>query len=352
MVSNSMRTIMAVAFSAASGAAMAATPLGTAFAYQGRLKSAGAPLNATADFQFSLWDAAGSGSPPTGGTQIGGTQAVNNLTVAGGLFTVQLNAGGQFGAAAFNGDARWLQIAVRSPAGSGPFTTLSPRQLITATPYAAFAARPWVTSGSNISYTAGNVGVGTEAPQASVHVNTPGEGIRIQGPTTGSLNQTWMSFMDAASNRIGYVGDGSTSDGSVYLTADSGNVILYTAAGAALTATASGAVKLGTQAEYFATAGEENLRIIRGMVDGAGNVVLGSGFQVSHGAPGSGEYTVTFNTPFTGPPVVTATAQNSIQQRSIWVHSVGGSASVVSFRTSFGATPTDANFYFIAIGPR
>lgn len=42
----------------------------------------------------------------------------------------------EFGASAFTGDKRWLEIAVRSPAGSGSFTTLTPRQPLTASPYA------------------------------------------------------------------------------------------------------------------------------------------------------------------------------------------------------------------------
>lgn len=117
-----------------------AAPLGTGFTYQGQLKKAGVPLNGTADFQFTLWDAAGSGNPPTGGTQIGNMQAVNAQTVTDGLFTVALNSTGQFGASAFNGEARWLQIAVRSPAGGvGSFTTLSPRQPLTAAPHSLFA---------------------------------------------------------------------------------------------------------------------------------------------------------------------------------------------------------------------
>jgi hypothetical protein len=106
--------------------------LGTSFTYQGQLKKDGNPVNGNCDFRFSLWDAAGSGSPPTGGSQIGSTQTKTGVTVTDGLFTVPLD----FGERAFTGDARWLQIAVRCPAGSGSYTTLSPRQQLTPTPYA------------------------------------------------------------------------------------------------------------------------------------------------------------------------------------------------------------------------
>ena len=34
----------------------------------------------------------------------------------------------QLGAEAFNGDARWIAIKVRCPAGSGGYTELTPRQ--------------------------------------------------------------------------------------------------------------------------------------------------------------------------------------------------------------------------------
>src|SRR6185503_4216870 len=77
------------------------TPVGPEFTYQGSLKMTGVPLNAAADFQFSLWDAAGAGSPPTGGIQVGATQTVNSVTVNGGLFTVELNTNSEFGANAF-----------------------------------------------------------------------------------------------------------------------------------------------------------------------------------------------------------------------------------------------------------
>ena len=47
------------------------TLLGTGFTYQGQLKNAGGPVNGLCDMQFSLWNAAGSGSLPTGSSQVG-----------------------------------------------------------------------------------------------------------------------------------------------------------------------------------------------------------------------------------------------------------------------------------------
>lgn len=53
-----------------------------------------------------------------------------------------------------------------------------------------------------------------------------------------------------------------------------------------------------------------DLRIVRGFVGGGGDVLRGSGFQLTH--PARGEFTVTFNTPFAGAPVVTATAHTEV----------------------------------------
>ncbi|MEE4270135.1 MAG: hypothetical protein V2I67_00575, partial [Thermoanaerobaculales bacterium] len=105
------------------------------------------------DFQFSLWDAA------SGGAQIGATVPVNSVAVADGRFTTSLD----FGAAAFDGDARWLEIAVDYPSGTGSPTTLSPRQPLSATPYALQTRGIFVDD-------AGNVGIGTNAPADGFHV--------------------------------------------------------------------------------------------------------------------------------------------------------------------------------------
>jgi hypothetical protein len=118
----------------AAAEAPAAGPPGTAFTYQGRLQSGGAPYSGTCDLQFGLWDA------EAGGTQAGTTQTLSGVLLTDGYFTVRLD----FGSGRFTGEARWLEIAVRCPAGSGAYTPLTPRQPLTPAPYALWATgAPW-----------------------------------------------------------------------------------------------------------------------------------------------------------------------------------------------------------------
>ena len=119
-------------------AVLAGTPISSTFTYQGQLNLSGSAVSGPCDFQFSLWDAADVG------TQIGLTQTLSAVNVANGLFTVPLN----FGATVFNGDARWLSIAVRCPAGSGAYAPLSPRQAVTPAPYAAYSSGNWSLTGN------------------------------------------------------------------------------------------------------------------------------------------------------------------------------------------------------------
>jgi hypothetical protein len=152
------------------------TPLGAEFTYQGHLVQSGVPVTGTADFLFSLFTDA------VGGTQIAVTIGVDNATVTDGLFNVQLN----FGVAAFNGDERFLEISVRSPAGSGSYTTLTPRQPLTAVPYALYALSgpDWAVSGDNIhNVNTGNVSIGTDTPAAKLDVLSSGE-TTLQATTT------------------------------------------------------------------------------------------------------------------------------------------------------------------------
>jgi hypothetical protein len=103
--------------------------LGTAFTYQGRLTDNDAPAGGTYDFEFKLYDALSDGA------QVGSTVTQEGAAVTEGVFTVQLD----FGASAFNGDARYLEVGVRTGGSADPYTTLSPRQPLTAVPYALYA---------------------------------------------------------------------------------------------------------------------------------------------------------------------------------------------------------------------
>lgn len=109
--------------------------MGTAFTYQGLLRQGGVLVTQACDVRFSLWDSA------TGGAQIGTTQTFVGVVIVQGVFTV---AALDFGTGAFDGQTRWLELAVRCPTGVGDFTLLSPRQVLTPTPYALFSATaPW-----------------------------------------------------------------------------------------------------------------------------------------------------------------------------------------------------------------
>jgi hypothetical protein len=113
-------------------AAPGATPLGTAFTYQGRLDRNGGPYTGSCDFTFSLWDAVSEGS------QVGTTVNKNGLMVSAGLFTTRLN----FGPDAFNGYGLWLEVTVQCPEDVTPM--VFPRQELTAAPYALYAlGAPW-----------------------------------------------------------------------------------------------------------------------------------------------------------------------------------------------------------------
>ena len=100
---------------------------GTAFTYQGRLNANGGPANGIYDFQFTVYDALSSGNA------VGGPLTASAVPVTSGLFTVALDFG-----AVFDGNARWLDISVKTN-GASSYTTLAPRQPLTPTPYALYS---------------------------------------------------------------------------------------------------------------------------------------------------------------------------------------------------------------------
>lgn len=160
--------------------ARGAAPLGTGFTYQGHLRNGGIPVNGSVNLGFSLYDAVMNGN-------LIGSQAVNGVNVINGLFTVVLNGAGQLGSTAFDGEARWLEISVNG-------TPVTPRQAVTATPY---ALRTRGIDGHSLDAAdgspidalfvdnSGRVGIGTTSPTAPLQVaaESDEDGIR----TTGSV---------------------------------------------------------------------------------------------------------------------------------------------------------------------
>lgn len=343
-----------------------AQPVTSAFTFQGELRDGGAPANGAYDLRFRLFDAA------AGGAQVGPTLCSDNVAIADGRYTTTLDFGQQYA----SGSLRHLEVQVRLDSGLGcadatGFTTLSPRQQLTAAPLAtqaqsAFSLSAPGGSPQNAVFvdSSGLVGIGTTSPQAGLHIVTPpsGEGVRIQGLSPTASNVSYLSFYNSAGTEIGYVGDGSTGDNSIYLTAVSGDVHLYTATGAALTATSAGDVgvgatiplskldvrgdiRLGTSGQFFAVKSESPDRTLRGTVNTNGSIGAGSGFSISHTV--AGIYVINFDVAFATPPTVVASS--IAQARKIHViQSQTTFASIGS--TDVSNTFIDGGFTFIAMG--
>ncbi|HEX2837409.1 MAG TPA: hypothetical protein VHN77_04700 [Phycisphaerales bacterium] len=128
-----MRALALFALASLTAQALA-QPVSTSFTFQGVVTEGGTPANATYDMKFRLYDASSAGS------QVGPALCTDNLTVTGGTFSVQLD----FGSTAFAGSKRFIEMSIRPDTGldcssSAGFTTLDPRQEVTATPYAQHA---------------------------------------------------------------------------------------------------------------------------------------------------------------------------------------------------------------------
>ena len=120
---------LAAALAALLTTTLAAVAQGTtAFTYQGRLNVSGTPANGLFDLRFELFDV------PAGGASRISPFVANSVPVSNGLFVAQIDFG-QFG-----GQAYWIEIAARPGGSAASFNILSPRQRLTPTPYASFAA--------------------------------------------------------------------------------------------------------------------------------------------------------------------------------------------------------------------
>ncbi|HLP83153.1 MAG TPA: tail fiber domain-containing protein [Phycisphaerales bacterium] len=110
----------------------------TATTYQGVIRDASnSLLTGTADITFRLYD---SPSSTSANDLVAGPVTFNNVDLddVTGTFTVNPD----FGAAAYTSStAKFIEVSVRSPAGVGAFTTLSPRQELRPAPIAQTSLR-------------------------------------------------------------------------------------------------------------------------------------------------------------------------------------------------------------------
>lgn len=149
---------------------------------------------------------------------------------------------------------------------------------------------------------------------------------------------------------------------SPFITAANGTDIFYNAGNVGIGTNVPAArldvrgdIKLGPAGELNAMAGDggENLRIIRGMSSGVGTVIHGTGWTVARTAgEATGDYTITFTTPFSDSPVVTATAIDGTLLETAVVHNAFSSTTIRIRTFSAAGALVDTVFSFIAIGPR
>jgi hypothetical protein len=359
---------------------------GSAFTYQGRLNDGAAPANGSYDIKFSLFDSIN----PTADFFGSITNAAVN--VSNGLFTVVLD----FGERLFTGHPNfYLEIATR-PTGGPDFVTLAPRQHITATPYAIHAGTaselvdgsvstvnglggdvmlmpgqnvviftngnrvfisvptggsgPWEAAETNVYYQNGFVGIGTVFPDRPLTISGAGPSFEWLSFRVGSGTRWHINNRNFGFN----LAETGAGDGRLFV-APGGNIGIGTE-GPLAKLDVRGTIRFGINSEFRAVGASDNLHIIRGTVSSGGAILQGTGFTVAHS--GTGDYGITFNTPFLTVPTVTASVEFEFVNnpgRHAMVDNfstAGGNIIVLATGGTGGTSLVNGRFNFIAIGIR
>src|SRR5438552_9876838 len=269
---------MALCLFAGASAVFAQT---SSFIYQGRLTDGGTAANGNYDLQFALFDSL------SGGAQVGSTQTINTVPVSNGVFTVSLD----FGANAFTGASRFLEISARPTGGS--FTLLTPRQQVTSTPYAIRSANASSADTATNATNATNATTATNATQlggiaASQYVQTNDSRLSdARPPTPGSSNYIQNSSAQQSASNFNISGNGTaggTLSGNLVnattqynlngsrILSNAGSENLFAGAGTGAVNTGQGNSFFGAFAGAVNTTGSDNAFF----GDGAGANSLGS----------------------------------------------------------------------------
>lgn len=139
----------------------------TSFNFQGRLNDGSSPANGQYDLQFKLWDAI------TAGGQIGPTLSRPGLTLVNGVFSTTLD----WGASAYGGGFRFLEIGVKPFNSPNGYVVLGARQQIMSVP---LAVRSTSAANADTATTAGlaqnSLALGGFPLGSYVRINVPNAG--------------------------------------------------------------------------------------------------------------------------------------------------------------------------------
>jgi hypothetical protein len=152
-------------------------------------------------------------------------------------------------------------------------------------PAGATGGTPWVTSGSNIYYSNGYVGVGTSSPAANLHVYGPSN---TQFKVQSSGAEANMTIVGTSYGQINNdVGDFYITNGSA-----GGSVFLRTASTTQVTVTAAGVFRFNSGYGSAATAYGCRAWV---MFDGSNGAISASGNISYVTRNGTGDYTIGFS---------------------------------------------------------
>jgi hypothetical protein len=134
-------------------------PLGTEFWYNGLLNDNGKLANGNYDFIANLYNV------ESGGNALPNQNTINNLPVVNGLVQFSLD----FKGTAFDGTKLWLELQVKKSNAQNFDPPLSPRMLLTATPYALYApTAATATTATTANGVANNAVTGPGIQDASI----------------------------------------------------------------------------------------------------------------------------------------------------------------------------------------
>jgi len=216
---------------------------------------------------------------------------------------------------------------------------------------------------SDLAIMGGQLGVGTEEPNAQLTVQANGGGARFySGQSSGHF---WLGFYTdgtPGSSRAGWLGYGNngTTDFTIRNEKAGGDIILTPNRNVGIGTSnptekldVRGNIRLGPNGDFHAVSAEERLHTVAGRITSSGGIGQGSGFAINppHVA-NSGLYTIRFSPPFASAPVVVASPFDHLDN-VVSVRSVSSDTCVIACYDVLGTSgPQDIGFTFIAVGER